>query len=363
MPTPIHWFRLNDTSGTIAVDALGGTNGAYIGTPTLGEGASPSTNPDVLSVLLDGDDYVDILSSSTASGVQLPIDTATMMVWFKPPSDASMPTNYMGVVLFAANGTAIAQIFYEHRAEDPYAPGGPQPEVKQFFLWVSADGITGDLVSHPLPLADNDNDWYHVAVTWGDGTPKLYVYGPIDASPTTQIVEATGSYVWPSGNATIIRSGQDNHLVSSRWLRGHLCDIKLYDEVLPQADIESERDRRDYSPPTVPTISSGEVKEGLARAVQGAVGTYQYITWTKSGIPLDLTDATLTGFIRPRYGAAREITGTLMVNDPTTGGFMWMYSGSDVEHAGTFKVQFVATYDGHIEITVMSDWTVLSKLS
>lgn len=363
MPTPIHWFRLNETTGAVAADAIGSASGAYVGTPTLGQGVAPSTNPDVLSVLLSGDDYVDVLSSSTASGVQMPIDNTTMMVWFKPPSDSSAPTDYFGVVLFATDGTAIVELFYEHKAADPYAIGGPQPEVKRFTTWISADSLVGDQLIYDLPLIDNDNDWYHVALTWGDGTPKLYVYGPIDTGPSTQVREALQSYVWPSGNATTIRSGQDTYLISSRWLRGHLCDIKLYDSVLPLADIESERDRRDYSTPTVPTISSGEVREGLANAVQGAVGTYQHINWTKSGLPVDLTGATLTGFIRPRFDAARDITGTLVIDDdPTTGGFLWMYSGSDVEHAGTFQVQFVATYDGHIEITKMSEWTVYRKL-
>lgn len=370
MPTPLHWWRLNEQSGTTVADSVGSATGAYVGGPTLGQAESPSTNPDVLSILLDGvDDYVDLLSGSTASGVAMPMTTGTLMCWFKPPQDNINPghgdpaDDQNGVVLYIGDGTAYLQLNYEYQDENLFDDFNPHPEIKRLALASTADGVSGDLTYHDLDTSDDDNDWYHLAITWQDSAVNLYVYGPIDLpSPTTLAVPAASTYSWPGGNAATIRAGNDAVLNSTYWLRGHLCDVKLYDSALAQADIESERDRRDYSPPSVPVVS-GTSATGLARAMQGAPGSFQQIAWTKSGAPLDLTGATLSGTIRPRFGPAREITGTLTVaDDPTTGSFIWLYSGADVQDAGEAHVQFTATYDARTERTVPASWIVEMSL-
>jgi hypothetical protein len=365
MPTPLHWYRLNEQSGTTAADSLGSAPGVYVGTPTLGQAASPSTDPDVLSVLLNGTDaYVDLLSSSNASGLSSTMDAGTLMVWFRPPADNTNPahettTDQDGVVLYITDGTAFLQVLYEYKDADPNAIGGATPEVKRLQLAATADGVNGDVLYHDFDTTDNDNDWYHLAVTWGSGAATFFIYGPIDAtSPTTQVINAPSAYTWPSSAVSALLAGQSVNLSSNQYLIGYLVDVKLYDSALEQADIESERDRRDYSTPAL-TVSVSETAEGLARAVQGAAGSYQQITWTKSGAALDLTGAVLSGVIRPQFAPARTITGTLPIDDdPTTGRFIWQYSAVDVEHAGTFQVQFIATFEAHIEMTFMTEWTV-----
>lgn len=364
MPTPIHWWRLNENAGTAAADSIGSATGAYVGVPLLGEAESPSTDPDVLSVLLDGvDDYIDLLSGSTASGVTMPMTAGTLMAWFRPPQDNINPGHdtsgdQEGILFYIGDGTGFIWLAYEYKDEDPFPDFGTGEEVKRFQLASTADGISGDQLYHDLDKTDNNNDWYHLAVTWEDSGVNLYVYGPIDAaSPTTAQITGASTYTWPSNNATTVRAGTDAALTSIYWMRGHLCDIKLYDDVLSLPDINSERDRRSYAAPTVPTASG--TTSGLAKAMQYAAGTFQQIVWSKGGAPLDLTDAVLTGTIKPRFGITRPITGTLTVAaDPTTGAFVWAYSGSDVQNAGELQVQFTASYPGRTEYTLMAPWIV-----
>lgn len=83
----------------------------------------------------------------------------------------------------------------------------------------------------------------------------------------------------------------------------------------------------------------------LAAAVQFSVRPAQRITWTDgAGTALDITGATMTGYIQPSSGAARAITGALTVIDGAAGIFEWQYSAADVAEAGKFEVTFVATF-------------------
>ncbi len=84
----------------------------------------------------------------------------------------------------------------------------------------------------------------------------------------------------------------------------------------------------------------------LAKAVKGARHSGQRITWLRDdNTPVDLTGATLAGRIKPKpTGSARNVDGTLSVVDPTTGIFQWAYGALDVGTAGTFEVQFSATF-------------------
>jgi hypothetical protein len=104
----------------------------------------------------------------------------------------------------------------------------------------------------------------------------------------------------------------------------------------------------------------------LADAVQGSRYIAQQITWTdEDGTAVDLTGATLTGRIRSlddRNLAPRAIDGTL-TPDPdqvnNIGDFSWAYGATDVGTAGSFQVQFIATFVGGLsEKTLLEEWTV-----
>lgn len=99
----------------------------------------------------------------------------------------------------------------------------------------------------------------------------------------------------------------------------------------------------------------------LSRSVQNARHTAQRITWTDGdGDPQNLTGATLTGRILNRQaGTATAIDGTLTVDVPVAGVFVWEYGAGDVATVGEFEVQFTASYiDGKNDKTLIERWRV-----
>lgn len=99
----------------------------------------------------------------------------------------------------------------------------------------------------------------------------------------------------------------------------------------------------------------------LAKAVKGARHTAQTITWKRDdGTAVNLTGATLTGRLKNQ---ATEVTtaidGTLALVTPASGIFRWTYGANDVGTAGTFEVQFTATYaDTLKDISYVAQWLV-----
>ena len=102
----------------------------------------------------------------------------------------------------------------------------------------------------------------------------------------------------------------------------------------------------------------------LADGVVAARHIGQTITWTdEDGTVLDLTGATITGFVRPNHsGTVRAIDGVLVLSDAVNGVFTWAYGANDVSEYGDFEVQFVATYT-LLEKTILMAWHVHEGLS
>ena len=86
---------------------------------------------------------------------------------------------------------------------------------------------------------------------------------------------------------------------------------------------------------------------GLSKAIQGSNHTVQQITWKdERGNAVDLTGATITGKKHPHNDASSVVAvdGTLALVTATSGIFSWAYGSVDVGTAGSFVVQFIATF-------------------
>jgi hypothetical protein len=87
----------------------------------------------------------------------------------------------------------------------------------------------------------------------------------------------------------------------------------------------------------------------LPNAIQGSLRPSLLITWYETGTtsPVDLTGATLSGFIQSGSTTV-PIAGTLTVTDTVIEEkhpeFRWDLAAADVAEAGKVLVQFVATY-------------------
>ena len=104
----------------------------------------------------------------------------------------------------------------------------------------------------------------------------------------------------------------------------------------------------------------------LAAAVQGARRPSQTITWTDdNGTPLDLSGATITARIRnTTSNQAAASDGTFTIVTAASGVFRWDYSAADVATAGSFEVQFTATYSSAPTParTIVAPWSVLKSI-
>ena len=103
----------------------------------------------------------------------------------------------------------------------------------------------------------------------------------------------------------------------------------------------------------------------LSEAIAGATRPGQVVTWLRGdGTPENLTGATLSGKTRNEAGVTRVIVGTLAVTDGAAGKFTWTYGAGDVVAAGTFSVQFTATFADAPTIakTKIGEWVVEASL-
>jgi hypothetical protein len=105
----------------------------------------------------------------------------------------------------------------------------------------------------------------------------------------------------------------------------------------------------------------------LASGVQGGLRPSQQIIWLdSSGVAVDLSGATLTGWLRSiATGDVRAITGTLAVVTAASGIFSWTYSAADVADDGDFDVQFDAAFGSGATParTIAAHWTVEASLA
>ena len=102
----------------------------------------------------------------------------------------------------------------------------------------------------------------------------------------------------------------------------------------------------------------------LSDAVEGASYIAQQITWTdEDGTVVDLTGATITGKLKNlETGAVTSIDGTLALVTAASGIFSWAYGAADVGTVGQFQAQFIATYGGLSEKTLVEPWRVHDAL-
>ena len=105
----------------------------------------------------------------------------------------------------------------------------------------------------------------------------------------------------------------------------------------------------------------------LPDRVKGGLRPAQAITWQREdGSAEDLTGATVTGVLRNRAtGATAAIAGALTLTDGAAGAFRWDMAAADVADAGSFDVQFTATFGAGLSParTFVERWIVAEALS
>jgi hypothetical protein len=203
-PNLIGWWKLDETSGLIAVDSSGlGNDG------TLPEMTGNEWTSGIVGGALEFDGTNDYVSVPNSSSLQL-TSALTMAGWIKANSWGSgtdvdiiarkgegNPNNYQ---LSIADGLATL-----------YLDDG------------DGSGLRGDTLL-------NTGQWYHVAATWDGTTVRIYVDGVLDNDPP----DSRGGTIDTDTRAFYIggRSGAD-------LLDGILDDVRLYNRALSEAEIKN----------------------------------------------------------------------------------------------------------------------------
>jgi len=257
---PVGYWRLDETSGTVAYDSSGkGNQGTYINSPTL---AQIPTIDNGLAIQLDGvNDYV---SANSVTGYIT--NELTLELWVKPAA---------GGIIAAFNSGAggnKAMIHY-HAGSGNLA----------YF-----DNNVSDVLVGSYPL----NQWYHIVVTIDSSYyVKYYVNGALVAE------FQSGSSAMPgSGDRFSIGQEWDTD-TPSEFFTGIVDEVAIYDRLLseyeitthaPDTDGDGVPDGRDVYPndaskvvdlPTALTISNLQLWLDASATENLAASSDQLIRW------------------------------------------------------------------------------------
>ena len=186
-----HW-RLGETSGTTAVDAIGGANGTISGGVTLNQ---PSALADGdKAMLFPGTDTAKI--TTTLSGVMNGAAAMTWEAWVRLDSLAAPPNGFR---MAADLGDNLSYLGFNGSV---------------FYCALSVGGVQKVVTGGPVNLL-----WHHLALTYDGTAVRLYVDGG-----TPSVTAATGTVTNAAGGFQI---GNWRNVAGYGWL-GAVDDVSIY---------------------------------------------------------------------------------------------------------------------------------------
>jgi hypothetical protein len=202
---PKAYWRLDETSGTTAVDQTGAHPGSYRNGIALGRPGALVGEPST-SVALDGlDDSVRVSDGGGPGGAT----GMTVEAWVRP---STMPLTTATIA----------------RKDLQYLIRLGSDGALTFRLWKG--GATFDLVSSPAVVPKGD--WTQVVATWDGTTMSLYADATLVAS---RALAAPADVVTASLSLGASLDSYD-------WYAGQLDEVALYDAALPPARVQAHFD-------------------------------------------------------------------------------------------------------------------------
>jgi len=200
-PNLVGWWKLDEGSGTTAIDWSGhGNKGTLQGGPKWTEGYDGG------ALAFDGGDYVELPTGMAGS------DVGSVTLWIKTTQTDR------GMIFYGSDGTSGNGYGDENELHVNVENGG----VAEFI-------IEGGDADAGVETANISNDsWQHIAATWDiTGQVTIYLNGgsPVSVNHTAHNFQMTGR----------IRLGAPN--ANERYYIGLLDDVRLYNKVLSVAEI------------------------------------------------------------------------------------------------------------------------------
>ncbi|WP_406832167.1 PKD domain-containing protein [Pedococcus sp. KACC 23699] len=205
--SPDFFWRMDETSGTMAVDTMGQTAGKYTGGVTLGQPGPLSGNGNT-SVTFNGVDG-NLTSASTFDSPSVYSEE----LWFNTTT-----TRGGKLIGFGTDPTGNSSGYDRH-------------------VWMLNDGRlrfgtwTGQPNIAESSASFNDGSWHHMVATQGPDGMKLYVDGTVvGTDPQTSAQPYTGYW----------RVGGDTHWgdADSYWIDARIDEVAVYSKVLSLADVQ-----------------------------------------------------------------------------------------------------------------------------
>ncbi|MCP5093087.1 MAG: DNRLRE domain-containing protein, partial [Gammaproteobacteria bacterium] len=205
-PGPIAHWKLDETSGTTAVDSVGGNDGTLINWP-----ASPDWIPAVLDggLSFDGsNDYIDVSSMNPLS-----YDDFTIVAWYKSADTSVGDDEY---IFMHGDGYLDALTF------GPTDDGGGTLRLATYVSGVTDRHYgTSDII---------DQQWHHLVAVRAGGRVKIYVDGVMESD---EIDNHAGQTVTVNGEGPFI----GDYPGHTEQVHGTLDDVRFYDRGLNATEI------------------------------------------------------------------------------------------------------------------------------
>ncbi len=203
---PIAHWKLDETSGSTAVDSIGGHNGTLVNEPSWTTGKLDG------GLFFDGDDDYIVASSLNP----MSYDDFTVSAWYKS----------------AENGVSDDEYIFEHNDNFSYEiTFGPTDDGTDDRLRFGfANGGSGTWDPHYGTSDIVDQQWHHVVGVRSGGRIKIYVDG---VQETDGADAHAGATVTIDGDGPFIGDLPGN----TERVHGTLDDVRLYDRALSDAEI------------------------------------------------------------------------------------------------------------------------------
>lgn len=307
---PTYYWKLGDTSGTVAVATNGGTpaNGTYSASGiTLNQTGAPTgaTNP---SVLFSGGNVQIPVSTLTGSG-------KTFTLWFRTTTSG---------VLMSKNQNASGG-----------ATGAHNP-----LLYVGTDGklraqvYGGAIAPITTRQAVNDGQWHHVTLAVAATTQTLYLDGTKTATKTGTSVDDTWNPTYAYIGTGATAAGWP--ATPGGWMpfTGQIDEVAIYSTVFTDANVASQ----DNPTPTAGLVTLTYDYRGNTTALNGDTYTYD-----AAGRHLTTTHGTTT------VTYTRDATNTIVARTENT--TTTRYSGSAVLDTSNAVVERTISLPGGVLVT------------
>jgi hypothetical protein len=217
---PIAYFRLGESSGTVAVDEIGDHPGSYEGNVGHGQPGAIAGDPDTC-VRFDQKDARMLVPDVASFFDFAALHPFTLEAWVK--RDASAPVTADGRYHFVSkydNGLPTeSQIGFGLQLKSE----GDPPSWS--FVFLRKQGLDGEFINTPTP---DPNAWHYIAGVFDGSELRLHI--------DDQAPELHGTAV--SIDDTTLPLVIGNSFAGSTWFGGLVDEVAIYDRALTQAEID-----------------------------------------------------------------------------------------------------------------------------